>query len=466
MSTGYTVGMAESNFYVEKDVVKLPGSEVVVRDDKARTPFKEIGALGEVKPDSKLERGRSLRFTSGGEENTHGREIVEEESRNKVLWGDVYGGWFAARGEKGGRWYKNRIREFNDLSKNIFLGEVSFRFEGMYNEKEADYLVRVTDFLARNGILTEKIRVVEKLNTVVDGDEVVEVDEFKRRRISEVKKTYGENSSGYKDACKYIEEANFVEVERDLQVAERIRDLARCKTEDEFKKVLSGVFEVINLVAKVKDTSTLPNTNPPERFDINKEEDIKRYLKVWLPSQMGIYLARLRKMEMTNDFSHAQQWSLVGTEYDAQSFIGRGFVRDCKEEDYSDAMMQSIRSLGELFGTRNNYIENNYKGLGEATANLIKEYIKEIGYRLEDLDYSFMVNNSYFSMTGAPLFSPSDWNRLRKRVDPDFIPTKKETLKNWGTVMKLHAKFQGQFLGSVPRSVVDSAKRVAKRVIG
>ena len=102
---------------------------------------------------------------------------------------------------------------------------------------------------------------------------------------------------------------------------------------------------------------------------------------------------------MTNDFSHAQQWSLVGTEYDAQSFIGRGFVRDCKEEDYSDAMMQSIRSLGELFGTRNNYIENNYKGLGEATANLIKEYIKEIGYRLEDLDYSFMVNNSYFSMT-------------------------------------------------------------------
>jgi len=454
--------VGESSFYTEKAVVQLPDSEVVARDGNAGIPFEELGSLAEVKLGSKLETEKKTKMTPGGQSGAHGRELVDETSRNAVLWGDVYGGWYAARGEKGGRWYEIRLKEIDDGK---------FRIQGMYNESEADYLVRVTDFLAKNGLLTEKVRVARKLNTMVVGDEKVEVEDWKKMVLLEAEKNYGKGTERYRLASEYINEVNLVLVERDLQVSERIRDLRRCRTKEEFEKVLGGVFKIINVVAEVKGTSTLPNTKPPERFDINNESDIRRYLGEWLPSQMGIYLARLRKLEMTNDYSHDQQWSLVGSEYDPQSFVGRGFVRNCTEEDYRDALGKSLQALADLLGNKKNYIGKEYRGLGlDAVASLLKEYAREMGCNVSDIGYDFISNNSYcLKDIGFPILSPFEWNKVRKKADTEFdlkgIEMLKETLKNFSLAAKLHAKFQGQFIASIPEKILRKTKTAVEDLL-
>lgn len=418
----------DSTFFRPQSTTPLE-AEVILRTDTNTTPFEEIGAVAGVREGSPLTVERKT-VLAPVEVRVHGRALAEITTSGKYLSGDK-DTWFAARDIKGGN--------FNDNRKDrIDNHEGYIRILGMYNESDLGYISRVTEFLNKNGLLTERIRVAWKLNQIVIGDTVENIDVWKDRVRKKAEESSPEIAKEYKD---YIDNVNLVEVERDLQVAERIRDLSKCESEDTFKQILGEVFNVINVVAKVRGTSTLPNTEPPEKFNIENESDVKRYLSDWLPKQMGIYLARLRKLEMTNDFSHAQNWSLVGTLYDAQSFRGREFDYPCTDEDYKFAMKKSLAAISELFvDKKHGYIKTKYRDLElKAKASLIGEYAKEMGYGVGELDYSFFANNcdGNGNEDRINIISPSEWNLIRKEIDSSFVASKGEAIANLKTYVDI-----------------------------
>lgn len=450
----------DASYGKKQNVVSLD-AQVDVRSEKNVTPFEELGALGGVKEDSHLVSDPSKSMAQV-ETKIHGRTLEEMKSKGKVLYGDAKA-WYTTRDSKGANHY-----EFPNRLNKVVGGHI--RVEGMYNEAEADYLMRVTDFLTEHGLLTERIRVAWKLNEMVNQDNIEKVSDWKERMLKKADGMPPEQAQEYKA---YLETVNLVTVERDLQVAERVEDLGSCVTEKVFKEILGGVFDVINVVSKVKGTSTLPDTERPERFDINNEKDIRRYLGEWLPSQMGIYLARLRKLEMTNDFAHSQNWSLVGTLYDAQSFAGRGFDKDkerfCDLDDYMRAMKVSLASIDDLFGGTLGYTNLHYRELkAEAKANLIKAYVMELELDVRELDYTFFADNS--TKVGdeyqtVSFISPSEWNLIKKKVDTSFKPNKDETMKNWQEYIKMQKEVRKKQVVKFGGDIVDGVKSLGNDIV-
>lgn len=422
--------LKDKSFGVEARVEVVQGKEVL-RNPKALHRDKDLGPLlGVGEHDFGGESGKMKVVEMGN----HGRAMIDEESKGKLLVGNR-GEWFAVRDTKGGNYvvWAMRIQEVGK--------EKSLRTEGMYNESDVQYLVDVTEFLMENELLTERIRVVWKLDEVVSRDRLETVTEWRTRVRKMIDRM--DDDEKKKKYSEYIDSVNLVTVERDLQVAERIRDLGQCVSGNKFREILGEVFEVINKVAEVNGTSTLPHTSPPEKFDTNNEGDIERYLGEWLPEQMGTYLGRLRKLGMTNDFPHAQNWSLVGTLYDAQSFSGRGFDKSkgeagyCNEEDFKHAMQQSLGVLAELFGDRLSYVNLKHRHLVErAKTSLIKSYVKEMGLSVSNMSYEFFMDNSHGigktdSAIRMSLITPGEWNVIRKEIDPEFVLVKEETEENW-----------------------------------
>ncbi|MDP3994660.1 MAG: hypothetical protein Q8P91_02430 [bacterium] len=204
------------------------------------------------------------------------------------------------------------------------------------------------------------------------------------------------------DVKAYFESVDFFIEERDLQTAERLRDLGRLKDEASFKSVVEPIFKWVNKVFDYKKSGLIDGTNAPERFTFT-QDDIKRYFGEWLPTQMGIYLARMHKLGLAHGFPHAQNWSAVGTLYDLDSVSGLP-VGDAATEDKSMASdtRETVGALAELFNSQTNYLRSNFPELTDkAQAVLVSSYIKErFGNQINNEQLE-SIKNSYFQYMGG-----------------------------------------------------------------
>jgi hypothetical protein len=197
---------------------------------------------------------------------------------------------------------------------------------------------------------------------------------------------------------KYLQSTDFFIEDRDLQVAERLRDLKKIKTESQFRQVMEPIFKWVNLATNSLKSGIISDTPVPNRFEFNPA-DIQRYFGEWLPSQMGIYLARLHKLGLVHQFPHAQNWSVVGTLYDLDSVwgsvLGDPLITD---DDIAKDTRRTVGAITELLvDSQQNYLNDTYPGLAEqAQSIIISSYIKE-RFGFVDSTTLEKIKSSYFS---------------------------------------------------------------------
>lgn len=380
------MGENSGEFYQPQTTTKIEtDTNPFYKERYPRSPFAKRDIAVSISEEAKInnEKGHSNYAIVSPE---HGRAIVDTRINNNVIWGgtkagDIYG----AKDWKGAN--MNHV-----LLRKDEYGSHGWRAEGLKDNVGIDRLRRASRILRDNGLPTENPIKIDKLLQVIEDGKTIPIWLWKTETIKafessanviekmgdpEMTKKEREEADSVK---KYLLGTDFYVEERDLQTAERLRDLEIAKDEESFKKVVEPIFKWVNTVFDVKKSGLIANTPPPEKFSF-EENDIKRYFGEWLPSQMGIYMARMHKIGLAHQFPHAQNWSVVGTLYDLDSV--KGAQLGDKENSKNDLAVDTRKAVGaiaELFDPRtNNYLSTNFSDIAERSQTmLISSYIKEM----------------------------------------------------------------------------------------
>ncbi|HUW24068.1 MAG TPA: hypothetical protein VMW04_00400 [Patescibacteria group bacterium] len=196
-----------------------------------------------------------------------------------------------------------------------------------------DYLPRVikaSHFLRSHGLPTERVIEARKLERVPFEGKQITVEEWKEPALASfLQKTDSEELR--KEKPNFLEKLKesltnmeFVVVERDYPIGERLKDLRQIQTWKEtpltqknaetfFRKVL----RLHNLNADKESCEILA-----KKLDATKEEDWDYYLSIVLPVKMGRYLGRMHSLGLYHNFPTTHNWTVSGDLVDLDSVKG------------------------------------------------------------------------------------------------------------------------------------------------
>ena len=423
--------MGESNgeFYQPQITTKIEvDPKPFYKEKYSRSPFAKRDTTVSTSAETN-EKNESSNYAIVSPE--HGRAIVDTRINNAVIWGgtksgDIYG----AKDWKGAN--MNHVR----LQRDDY-GTLGWRAEGLKDNVGIVRLQKASRILRDNGLPTENPIKIDKLLQVVEDGKTIPIWLWKTETIKafessanviekmgdfEMTKKQREEADSVK---KYLLGTDFYVEERDLQTAERLRDLETAKDEESFKKIVEPILKWVDTVVEVKKSGLIANTPPPEKFSFSPE-DIKRYFGEWLPSQMGIYIARMHKLGLAHQFPHAQNWSVVGTLYDLDSVKGPQLGdKENSKNDYAIDTKKAVGAIAELFDPRtNNYLSTSFSDIAEKSQTmLISSYIKErFGDGISSEQLETIRKENFANMHnkwGANIpISQGVWNGVVERVVP------------------------------------------------
>lgn len=335
----------ESSEYPEPLETVDINSFPLYRDELHTTPVVTDGQ----KIQASVSRNNSRLKTQAGFKKigpTHGRSIVDERLDSSVVY-EIDGCPFGSRDIKGTT-MENIVEKKHD--RGIYIN-------GLADQSSLQRILSATDFLLSLGIPTEHISKVSELEEVVYRDKKYPIDKWRDVFLDDVRNSEIDFMSGerlpitdkqarqqhakfYDKVEKYVNTSQFVAIERDLQVAERLSDLASLNKQ-ELELRMQKIFRWLNAV------------NPDNSWKSNSEESMKIYFDIALPNYMGWYLASLHTHEVITRDSHSQNWSGVGTHYDSGTMYGPEINQaDGKPTDLDLAVnfKETIDVLTELFG--------------------------------------------------------------------------------------------------------------------
>lgn len=330
---------------------------------------------------------------------THGRNMTEMVTSAKVLWGgtlpgDIYG----ARSLKGGRMDTPGGIKIEADSESYY----GIHAWGLMDDGCLPRVVAASELMRKNGLPTECPREVKKIKDVwlkttdPDGNVYFKKVSIKKWEKDELKRIQDEanEADDYTKPDKiksaqqteeYLKRTEFIVLERDLQVDERLIDLAEAARNNKLKDVLKPVLKWLNVATQAKNSGLIPGTARPQKFDAENSEDVQEYLTKWLPSQMGIYLGKFHTIGLTHQFLHNQNWSAVGTIYDLDSVKGKSLFSGDKiptDEDLTVDIYDSLNDINSLI-LHDLPDTDEFKGVDiddlavEASYQFLKNYIKE-----------------------------------------------------------------------------------------
>jgi hypothetical protein len=338
--------------------------EVVSRDSESR-PFASSGGdsrvtVGNQELDSETKVERDFKVGDYERPSTsHGRDSSEVAVKNKVVWGDpshkgiVYG-------DKN---LKGNVMNHIELSRDEY-GTHGIRATGLKDGDNVHLISYNSEWMRENGLPTERIAKINKLEEVVVEGKVISIEEWKEkvkgdseadryrngplqknkerlvklRRLKEnpitklfvgkgeekkmedrlkVMGDHVKEEEEFEENREKFLDANFYVIERDLQVSERLSDM-RDISKEKFEEMMAGIFKWVNVVMSTKGEGVIPGTEKVEDFNIEKEGDVERYF-LTLGRSMGFYLSKFHNLGGIHGFPHEQNWSLVGTLYDLDS---------------------------------------------------------------------------------------------------------------------------------------------------
>lgn len=290
-------------------VETFPIETVTVYDSNLKIGACATDFLGFARPDADYKFNRNAKYEQIS--MYHGRSL-EERLDTLNYFNDDYGNPFGALSYKG--CVAGTIRTEPPLSVNY--RNSSFEVIGMVDDVETDRLLRTSDLLRRFGIPTEMILKVSRLKELIDSSgNYMTVDEWREREIKEARNS--------KMRREYISNVNLFVVKRATQLGLRMIDTNRLfrGSPEKWNRLISSVFDWINLVSIKKGYGVTPGT-PPVEFRVN-DKDIRRYLFDWMPTQLGISTARVHSMGIVFRYPHSQNWTAAGTFCDLDSLEGK-----------------------------------------------------------------------------------------------------------------------------------------------
>ena len=135
----------------------------------------------------------------------------------------------------------------------------------------------------------------------------------------------------------------------------------------------------------------------------------------WLPTQMGIYLARMHRLKIQHQFTHAQNWSLVGTLYDLDSPRGEPYGREMSEEDYDDDIRRTLLAITGAYSVSKSYLGSLHLK-GQALESFVTAYIQgRFGSELTLADL-YEIMSSHFVIGNPNVDMENIWKGVRRRV--------------------------------------------------
>ncbi len=370
----------------------------------------------------------------------HGRNMTEASSSAKVLWsgnesGDIYGAW----GVKGGSMDTPEGMKVEQDSEHYY----GIHGWGLMDDSCVPRINMASLYMRRNGLPTERVRQVDVIKEVwinrKDKKEKtvmykVPIHEWEESEVNRLQKEVDEDvekglqpwaedkAMVLEKVKKYLKETEFITIKRDLQVDERIRDIADAAKNDKLKVALSPVLKWVNIAIEKRSFGMLSNSAKSERFDPGNDDDIYRYLIRWLPSQMGAYLGKFHGIGLTHRFLHDQNWSAVGTIYDLDSVSGKGVFTSDEEPSQQDIdrdvfdTMDGITALvtRDLPKTRefNNRPAENM--VIEATTLYLQNYLTQ----RFDKDGALAEIDRLKRVYGASFILPGVWDNLQREFAP------------------------------------------------
>ncbi len=416
----------EAQFYTPVVTQEIKAS-VKEKDLEAQRPFVEIGprvsvskVVAKIAAENDLPR---LVVVAG----SSGRTITDETSGKKVVYGgNLAGDIYGARDLKGSRQDSGVFVAFDKY------GYLGLRVNGLKDNIGIRAIKKGSLYLRGLGLPTERPTALYTVEEIIRDGNRIDIEEWKKLALEEFARLVSNDPDDpnhhrvhglIEDAKTYLDSTEFYIEERDLQVAERLRDIASCKSERDFRLVVEPILKWVNVATGARNSGLISGTPPPEKFSFT-DEDTERYFGKWLPEQMGIYLGRLHNSATSHGYAHGQNWSAVGTLYDLDSLVGLAvdsLDNFSEKQERSDVKM-SLGSLEELLSPDNgNYLSMEFgrEILLAAKAHFIYGYLTErYGEIPEILDYDLFYDNTYsdgFKLHKRTI-SVDDWNEIKEII--------------------------------------------------
>lgn len=431
--------------------------KLLSQDETIRSPFKDepvLVSIGKGKVNSQL-----VQLSTH-----HGRALDDERVAGKVVWTDEYHTPFGDRDFKGNMFEQLGV----EPDGNSFF---KYHVIGLKESIGVNRIDRVSKIMRNLGLPTEAIKRVYLLEEVIYKGERMPIEEWEKIEINNRVAKYNElitnsETSAAASSLKYetekilamFESTKFYVIERHLQTDVRLRDLREAKSEESFHQLVD-----VPLIWLTKNV--LPNSNlnrgfvswelgRPEDFDPTNKDHLTYYFSDWLPKQMATYLAKFHSNEMVDGYAHGQNWSMVGTLYDLDSFFGVP-IGDPNPEAASlqNDVMETTKAIVELlapegvgfgkwlskrFDGGNNHLSREFPDLLEnALYNFEVTYIENrfseaLAQPGEDIDrygmlYYIHTRNFSVMSDGRDI----DWDtdsRIFERVANHFCPNLAESI--------------------------------------
>lgn len=295
---------------------------------------------------------------------------------------------------------------------------------GLLDKKFINRISTVSRFMRKNGLPTERPREIKLLNEiiVVNGDKTknkIDIDHWKAKEIERIKNLIfiksqaGENTLESETLLKntevYFKNVEFVSMTRDVQINTRLEDIMRSIKKGEIKQTMEPIFKWINTVMKVRNKGLIPGTARVESFTTSNN-DLIRYFSNYYPSNAGIYLGIMRKLEISSGYLHPGNWQGVPTILDLDSVHGKGIFS-------SDSAPTIDQFATDAIDTSNNFCS-------------IFEYDFERNKTFGDVDYESLSRTATFNFFDN-YFRTAFGKKLSKIHVNQFFSSK--TRNNFGT---------------------------------
>jgi len=313
----------------------------------------------------------------------HARNMTEISTSKGFVWGgELPGDIYGARTIKG-----TSMSVDGDPAKldagDTYYGVMGI---GLMDDRSIPRITKASELLRKNGLPTECPRTVKKLQEVLVKDkngiyQKMPIKEWEENQLNNITSF---DRISLESAKKYLDETDFVALERDVQVDERLQDLQEALYKGGFRAMIEPIFKWINVATQARNGGLISGTEKPERFNMT-DEDIKRYLTDFLPSQMGVYLGRVHKLGLIHGQPHIQDWSAVATLYDLDGIYGKLLYTDDPEQTNVDvdedtrSTLKSIRDLVSEAEDSNELRNVNFgQNITDSTAqSFLKSYLAE-----------------------------------------------------------------------------------------
>lgn len=325
-----------------------------------------------------------------------------------IYWSDEYGNIFSTLTTKGNNFdYPKALK--SQISPSGFL------FYGLQDSDSIVRVLRVSELLRSKNVDTELIvKVIEPMRAPING-ELVTLEEFKKRLVRRVWDENSEKDSkdpkirlgraatnvsreDISDLSSALDKMTFFITIRGHQVSERLEDLVQPQSKEDFQSMMQRVFGYVN---KVELINAKKDSNyKPSFFDVQKDEDIARYLLEYLPQKIATNFAKMHNLGLILDYCHVGNISAAGGFYDLDSV--KGEATQCGDSKITKKEIDGERNevFNELWGTiytleSRGFLFHEGETARIAHDNYYKKYFEERGWEenilihLDEIDECF-----------------------------------------------------------------------------